>query len=581
MTLDPASPERILVVGPYAPYRDGIAAYVVQQVRDLRRQGNQVEVVSPLPSAAHHHLDFHHPLGLLALRGLSRGFDRVILHFHPDFYFPQPMTFAVRTTHAAALATAIRTGPPATLVLHEIDERWGTARDATGVTARAMIRSFDALNVHDEGQAAQLRSAFGADPARISVVAHGAHFAAHTGADRATARAALGLDPDAHVSLCIGFVAEHKGFDRAVTAFGRATSSVDVVDGDRRHAELHVVGSPSVGNPAAVRYAHELASLAEATPGVTFHNAYVADTTFDRWLLACDVVLLPYRFIWSSGVAERAALFDRPVIATEVGGLVEQLASNPGNRIIEDDDHTLADALVEVLTEAEVLPADHGEVVGGDWPSSAAAQGRARHGARTGRTAARLRFRGAGCVVRRGVRLGHAGVGARRQFGAGSCGTSPPRSARPSDPGVGTPGGDRHQAAPAAPARLGARADHRLGRRAPSRHAGGRRGERDPGDRQARRRSRQVAAGGQGRSPSRRPGKKKRPTKSAAARPTARGRRPRNGSDGSPLETADRCQGSSATRRCPAGRGPRPRSPDHPRARRARPRGSRRPRTRL
>ncbi len=374
MTPVPAGLERILVVAPYAPYRDGVAAYAVQQVRDLRRQGHHVEVVSPRPSAAHHHLDFHHPRGILALRGLSRGFDRVILHFHPDFYFPQPMTFAVRTSHAAALAAAIRTGPPATLVLHEIDERWGTARDASGVAARAMIRSFDALHVHDEAQAAQLRSAFGADPARVSVVEHGAHFTAHTTADRSTARATLGIDPEAHVSLCIGFVAEHKGFDRAVNAFGRATSSVDVVDGDRRHAELHVVGSPSVGNPAATRYAHELASLAEVTPGATFHNAYVADVTFDRWLLACDVVLLPYRLIWSSSVAERAALFDRPVIATAVGGLAEQLEGMTGHRVIANDDHALAEALVEVLTEAEVLPADHGEVVGGDWPDSATRQ---------------------------------------------------------------------------------------------------------------------------------------------------------------------------------------------------------------
>ena len=35
---------RILMVTPYAPYRDGIAAYAVQQVKALRRDGNEVEV---------------------------------------------------------------------------------------------------------------------------------------------------------------------------------------------------------------------------------------------------------------------------------------------------------------------------------------------------------------------------------------------------------------------------------------------------------------------------------------------------------------------------------------------------------
>ena len=132
MTEQAAVPERILVVGPYAPYRDGIAAYVVQQVRDLRRAGHHVEVLSPLPSAAHHHLDISNPRSALALQRLSRGFDRLVLHFHPDYYFPQPATFRVRTTHGAALGRALRAGPPATLVLHEIDQRWGTSRDAAG-----------------------------------------------------------------------------------------------------------------------------------------------------------------------------------------------------------------------------------------------------------------------------------------------------------------------------------------------------------------------------------------------------------------------------------------------------------------
>ena len=35
-----AAPERILVISPYPPVRDGIAAYALQTVRALRRQGH-------------------------------------------------------------------------------------------------------------------------------------------------------------------------------------------------------------------------------------------------------------------------------------------------------------------------------------------------------------------------------------------------------------------------------------------------------------------------------------------------------------------------------------------------------------
>jgi glycosyltransferase involved in cell wall biosynthesis len=367
------APERILVVGPYAPYRDGIAAYVVQQVRDLRRAGHHVEVLSPLPSAAHHHLDFASPRAALALQRLARTFDRVVLHFHPDYYFPQPATFRVRTTHGAALGKALRAGPPATLVLHEIDERWGTSRDAAAVALRYFIGSFATLQVHDRAQADELADAFGADRTRIEVVAHGHHFVRHVDDDRASARRALGLDPDAHVSLCIGFVAEHKGFDRAITAFDRANQRRPADATVLRSAELHIVGSPSAGNAAAERYALDLEAMAAVTPGVAVHSGYVSDAAFDRWLAACDLVVLPYRYIWSSGVAERAALFDRPVIATRVGGLDEQLQGVGGSRLV-DDDRELAAALVEVLTEAGVLPAVGDGVEAAVWEVPATRQ---------------------------------------------------------------------------------------------------------------------------------------------------------------------------------------------------------------
>ena len=59
--------ERVLVVSPYPPIRDGIGAYALQQVRSLRRQGHHVEVLSPVPSAAHHHADLRGPAGAAAL----------------------------------------------------------------------------------------------------------------------------------------------------------------------------------------------------------------------------------------------------------------------------------------------------------------------------------------------------------------------------------------------------------------------------------------------------------------------------------------------------------------------------------
>lgn len=331
---------RILVVTPYPPVRDGIGTYAVQQVRALRRQGHRVEVASPQPSAAHHHLDLHGPRGAIALRRLMAGFDEVIIHFHPDFFYEHPATPTSRITTGLALAAAFRSGPEVTIRLHEIDHRWVASTDPSAWATRAAFRAAHRVEVHVPEHRQQMIEEFHVPADRVVLVDHGADFVAHTALDRDTARATLGLPAEGHVFLCIGFVQPHKGFDRAATAF-RGLADLG--------ASLHIVGSVRVDDPSAADHQRELEALETQIPGVHLHLGYVSDEAFDRWIVAADTVVLPYRHIWSSSVAERAQLLGRPVIATRVGGLADQLADH-GDAVVVDDNRGLAAALRAAVT---------------------------------------------------------------------------------------------------------------------------------------------------------------------------------------------------------------------------------------
>jgi glycosyltransferase involved in cell wall biosynthesis len=138
--------------------------------------------------------------------------------------------------------------------------------------------------------------------------------------------------------LSIGFIQPHKGFDRAIRAFGRLGGTT----GDGRPLRLDVVGSVRLEDPAYVEHVDTLRGLSDATPGTGLHLGYVSDEEFDRWIVAADVIVLPYRHIWSSGVIERAALYDRPVIVTRVGGLAAQARAD--TVVVETDDE-LAEAM--------------------------------------------------------------------------------------------------------------------------------------------------------------------------------------------------------------------------------------------
>lgn len=315
------------MVTPYPPVRDGIATYAAQAAAALRRDGQDVEVLSPGPSAAQHHLELVGVRGALALAKRVGRYDKVIVQYHPDFFYPVPSTPRERLAVSLALAAAFRLAKEVEVVVHEIDYRHGRLRGYDGWAARALWHSVDRIVVHTEGERQDFARAFGVSPRRIVLAAHGAVFVPHTFHDKASARASLGIPPDVYVFLAIGFVQEHKGFDRAITAFAGLGA---------RGARYDIVGTTRVeeGNAG---YANHVDVMATATDGVHRHKGYVSDELFDRWIVAADCVVLPYRNVWSSGVLERAALFHQPVIASRVGGLAEQAHGRFDITFVEDD----------------------------------------------------------------------------------------------------------------------------------------------------------------------------------------------------------------------------------------------------
>src|ERR1700694_464973 len=339
------------MVTPYPPERDGLAAYAVESEAGRGGEGNGVEVLSPLPSAAHHHLDMRGWRGTLALSRRMRGYDRVVVQFHPDMFFREPCTPTQRARIAAGLALAWRAAPQLEVRVHEIDYTWGRGPGVAARSVRSMWRAVARITVHTERERTRFHEAFGVPLTRVHIAAHGQDFMPRTYVTRDMARASLGIHPGDLVFLSLGFIQRHKGFDRAVTAFASL--------GDARgRARLDIVGSIRVEDSAQLTYADELERLVDATPGAHLHTGFVSDEAFDRWIVAAHGIVLPYRHIWSSSVMERATLYGRRVIATNVGGLPDQ--AQPGITLVEDDAE-LADAMRMVATEhgGRLAPQEH------------------------------------------------------------------------------------------------------------------------------------------------------------------------------------------------------------------------------
>jgi glycosyltransferase involved in cell wall biosynthesis len=319
---------RILMLTHFPPMRGGISAYADQVVAGLREQGNEVTVASPEPSHADHVLDLARRGAGVAFARLAQRFDRLIVQFHPELLGPPGSSRLALSVSLVRLAAGLGAARSSELCIHEMSYGTGPTAPLQRALASPIWKLADEITVHTERERTDFARGFWIDRDRIRVVSQARHMVRRTEEDRDTARAALGLPQDQVVLLAIGFLQPHKGFDRAIRAFTQVPHS---------GVHLYVVGSTWREDPVSLAHLDELRRLAEETPDAELREGYLDDIEFDRWIVAADALVLPYRHGFSSNVMERGLLHDRPVIVSGASGMAEQGAERQGVTIVADD----------------------------------------------------------------------------------------------------------------------------------------------------------------------------------------------------------------------------------------------------
>jgi glycogen(starch) synthase len=147
-----------------------------------------------------------------------------------------------------------------------------------------------------------LINSFDIDPAKISIIPHGAFDVA-----------SVGPLPNSRTLLLFGTIRRNKQVHMAIAAVARARAAgCDV--------RLHVAGGVDANDPT---YLDECRQVADRCSGaVTLEVGYISDARMMELLGRSDAILLPYSaFDSQSGVAVLAGMAGRPVIATRAGGI--------------------------------------------------------------------------------------------------------------------------------------------------------------------------------------------------------------------------------------------------------------------
>lgn len=311
----------ILIVSTYPPMVCGVGAYAEQQVRALRGEGHVVDVLSPEEGDGDWTDNLSGGMRVLRLLKYVWAYQRVDVHFTPQFFFNHEKFWSSVIGNVAWLKVLIPYGRRFNFIIHETSYDVDRPTEHRGLRSRierVMWRFAGKVTFHSEREREAFAACYRMPPSspRFEVVEHGRHFAAHCSMTREEARRELSLPPDKTLFLCIGFIQPHKGFDRAFRALREVPSS---------RALLRVVGSVRMDWKPVNEYARNLHQLSAMDARSEFVETHLTDEQFDMWIIAADYVLLPYERIWSSSVAARAQLLERPVIASNAGGLVDQV----------------------------------------------------------------------------------------------------------------------------------------------------------------------------------------------------------------------------------------------------------------
>jgi D-inositol-3-phosphate glycosyltransferase len=188
---------------------------------------------------------------------------------------------------------------------------------------------------------------------RVWHIPHGnyAHFA-HLACGQEEARRRLGLPVTGRLVLFFGAIRPYKGLD----LFLRLVRPVRQV---RPEAFFVVAGNVLRGQQSD--YEQQIESLGLGADDLHTRFAYLSNEEAIRYLCAADLVVLPYREIYQSGVLLFSYTFGRPVLATRVGSFPETVEHGQTGWLVPPEDvEAMVDTLIRVLREPGCL-AEAGE----------------------------------------------------------------------------------------------------------------------------------------------------------------------------------------------------------------------------
>ena len=182
---------------------------------------------------------------------------------------------------------------------------------------------------------------------KIHIIPHGNYIPfINLQSRQAKSRDKLNLPKDKKILLFFGMIKKVKGLDVLLKAFQDIVLEFPEII-------LLVAGKPWKDKFDEYQYLIDKYNL---TDNVILYTKFIPENQVSLFYSSCDLVVLPYKKIYQSGVLMMALSYERPVLVSDLSPLKELITNNENGFTFQSENSAdLSDRLKEILFDKENL----------------------------------------------------------------------------------------------------------------------------------------------------------------------------------------------------------------------------------
>jgi glycosyltransferase involved in cell wall biosynthesis len=236
------------------------------------------------------------------------------------------------------------------LTVHNVNTSRRDSKDSAlnRQTLRFQYRQADHIFVHTQEMKHELSKEYCVNESHVTVIPFGINNSVpNTDLSSIEAKERLGLRKEDKTILFFGNIAPYKGLEYLVSAYQQIAAK-------RSDYKLIIAGRPK-GFEQYWTQVQEMIRADVQKGKIILRKEYIPDEETEVFFKAADVLALPYRYIYQSGVLFLGYSFGLPVLAADVGSLRDEIVEGKTGLVFKPEDPVDLGRAIETYFSSELF----------------------------------------------------------------------------------------------------------------------------------------------------------------------------------------------------------------------------------